>query len=261
MVPFHLWLISAHVEAPTAGSVILAAILLKLGSYGFIRYSIPLFPEASHLLSPFLCSLCIIAIIYTSVACLAQLDLKRVIAYSSIGHMNTSVIGLFSNDYHGISASIYFLISHGLISSALFLLIGVIYDRYHTRTIKYFRGIVMLMPLFTLIFLIFTLANAAIPGTSGFISEFIVFLGIYHMNPLVVFAASAIILTPCYALWLFHRVSYGSFSNYLASLFQDLTVKEFHLFLPLIFFTFLFGLSPHFILNYLHYFQFQLTSA
>jgi proton-translocating NADH-quinone oxidoreductase chain M len=253
MVPFHLWLISAHVEAPTAGSVLLAAILLKLGSYGFIRYSICLFPEASHYFTCFISCLCLVAIIYTSVACLAQLDLKKLIAYSSIGHMNTSVIGLFSNDYHGISASILFLISHGIISSALFLLIGAVYDRYHTRRIKYYRGIVLLMPIFTLILFIFTLANAAVPGTSGFISELLVFLGLYHLNPLVVFAALAIILTPCYALWLFHRVSYGLVSNYLPTLFQDLTVKEFHLFLPLLFFTFLFGLSPQLLLKYLHW--------
>jgi len=152
MVPFHLWLISAHVEAPTSGSVLLAAVLLKLGSYGFLRYSIPLFPEATHFFTPFISALSIVAIIYTSIAAIAQLHMKKIIAYSSIAHMNISVLGMFTNDYHGIQASIYFLISHGVISSGLFLLVGVIYDRYHTRTMKYYRGLALVMPVFTLIF-------------------------------------------------------------------------------------------------------------
>jgi len=179
--------------------------------------------------------------------------MKKIIAYSSIGHMNTATIALFTNDYHGISAGVYFLISHGLISSALFLMIGVLYDRYHTRTIKYYRGLVMIMPIFTLLFLLFTFANIAVPGTSGFISEFLTFLGAMNLNPFVAVSSSvAIVLAPAYALWFFHRVSYGSFTTYIPTLFQDVTVKELHLLLPLLFFTFLFGLWPSMIFEYLH---------
>lgn len=192
--------------------------------------------------------MCIIAIIYTSLACLAQIDLKKIIAYSSVAHMNTATIGLFTNTYHGISSSVYFLISHGLISSALFLLIGVLYDRYHTRTINYYRGLVSLMPIFTSFFLIFSMANAAVPGTSGFISEFITFIGAFYSNPFVaIFASLAIILAPSYSLWFFHKVSYGTFTNYLPTLYQDLTSKEFNMLLPLLFFTFLFGLYPQYV--------------
>lgn len=253
MVPFHIWLCEMHVEAPTAASVILAAVLLKLGSYGFIRYSIPLFPDASTFFTPIVCTLCIIAIIYSSVACQAQLDMKKIIAYSSVGHMNTATIALFTNDYHGISAGVYFMISHGLISSALFLLIGVLYDRYHTRTIKYYRGLVMILPVFTLLFFVFTLANVAVPGTSGFISEFLTFLGALNLNPFIAFSASiAIVLAPAYALWLFHRVSYGAFSKYLPTLYNDITVKELHLFLPQFFLTMLLGIYPQILFEPLH---------
>lgn len=253
MQPVHQWLPEAHVEAPTAASVILAAILLKQGSYGFIRYSIPLFPDASTYFTPLVCTMCIIGIIYSSVACLAQTDMKKIIAYSSIGHMNTATIALFTNDYHGLSAGVYFLISHGLISSALFLLIGVQYDRYHTRTIKYYRGLVMIMPVFTVIFLLFTFANIAVPGTSGFISEFLTFLGAMNLNPFVAISSSiAIVLAPAYALWFFHKVSYGSFTNYLPTIYQDITAKELHLILPLLFFTFLFGIYPSLVFEYLH---------
>jgi NADH:ubiquinone oxidoreductase subunit 4 (subunit M) len=197
--------------------------------------------------------MCILGIIYSSVACFAQVDMKKIIAYSSIGHMNTATIALFTNDYHGISAGVYFLISHGLISSALFLLIGVLYDRYHTRTIKYYRGLVLIMPVYTVLFLIFSLANVAVPGTSGFISEFLTFLGAMNLNPFIAVSASiAIVLAPAYALWFFHRVSYGSYSTYLTSIYQDVTAKELHLLLPLLFFTFLLGIYPQFIFEPLH---------
>jgi len=187
IMPFHLWLIEAHVESPTAGSILLAAILLKLGSYGFIRFALPLFTDASGYFTPLIGVVSISAVIYSSVACLSQLDLKKIIAYSSIAHMNLSLVGLFSNNFTGVSSSIYFLISHGLISAGLFLLIGVLYDRLHTRTHKYFRGLVMILPLFILLLLIFTLANTAVPMTSGFIAEFYVLGGVANSNPFLTF--------------------------------------------------------------------------
>jgi NADH:ubiquinone oxidoreductase subunit 4 (subunit M) len=189
-----------------------------------LRYLIPLFPAASFYFTPLVYTMCILAIIYSSLSCLAQVDLKKIIAYSSIAHMNTATIGIFTNTYHGISSSVYFLISHGLISSALFLLIGVLYDRYHTRTINYYRGLVSIMPIFSSLFLFFSLANSAVPGTSGFISEFVSFLGAFSSNPFVaLFASLAIVLTPAYSLWFFHKVSFGSFSPFLPTIFSDLS--------------------------------------
>lgn len=252
IMPFHLWLIEAHVESPTAGSVLLAAVLLKLGSYGFIRFSLPLFSDASSYFTPLIGLLSIVAVIYSSVACLSQLDLKKIIAYSSIAHMNFSLVGLFSNNYTGISSSIYFLLSHGLISAGLFLLIGVLYDRLHTRTHKYFRGLVMILPLFSVLLLIFTLANAAVPITSGFIAEFYVLGGVANSNPFVlVLVSTAIILTPAYALLLFHRIAYGKLSMHLAS--SDLTLKEFHMLFPLLTLSLIFGIFPNQLFSLLHY--------
>ena len=249
MVPMHIWLPEAHVEAPTAASVLLAAILLKQGSYGLLRYCQPLFPIASSTFTPGVVTMCIVGIIYSSVACLALWDMKKQIAYSSIGHMNTATQAIFTNDLNGISASIFFLISHGIISSAQFLLIGILYDRYHTRTIKYYRGLVIIMPIFTVFFLIFTLANIAVPGTSGFICEFLTFLAAFNLNPFVGFISSiAIVLAPAYSLWFFHKISYGSISPHLTSLWSDISLKEFHLLLPLLFFTLFFGLFPNFLL-------------
>jgi proton-translocating NADH-quinone oxidoreductase chain M len=250
MVPFHIWLPEAHVEAPTAGSVLLAGIILKLGGYGFVRYSLALFPEASIAFRPFVFTLALIGILYASIACLAQTDIKKVIAYSSVAHMNTSLLGLFSGSLSGIAGSIFFMVSHGLVSSALFLLVGVLYDRYHTRTVLYYRGLVLVMPLFAVFFLFFTMANIAFPGTSSFIAELMSFLGSMNTNPvLTLLATTAIILGPCYALWYYHQISYGSISPYLPHLFMDISLKEFHLFVPLILFTIMFGLMPNLVLN------------
>lgn len=260
IMPFHLWLIEAHVESPTAGSILLAAILLKLGSYGFIRFSIPLFPDASSYFTPLIGLFSISAVIYSSVACLSQLDLKKIIAYSSIAHMNLSLVGLFSNNFTGVSSSIYFLISHGLISAGLFLLIGVLYDRLHTRTHKYLRGLVMILPLFILLLLIFTLANTAVPITSGFIAEFYVLGGVANSNPSILFLIStAIILTPAYALLLFHRIAYGKLSQHLLS--SDLTLKEFHMLFPLLTLTLILGIFPNQLFSLLHYATLNLLYA
>lgn len=252
MVPLHIWLPEAHVEAPTAASVLLAAILLKLGSYGLIRYSIPLFPYASKLFVPLVMTMSLIAIIYSLLTCLAQWDQKKFIAYSSVGHMNFTTIGLFSNNIHGIKSSIYFLISHGLVSSALFLQIGVIYDRFHTRTIKYYGGLVYTMPLFVLLFIFFSFANIAFPATSGYISELFTLIGSFQYNPLLTLLASqAIIIAPTFSLWFAHRLSYGAYSKYLPTVYQDQTQKEVHMFIPLVLFTILFGVKPNLIFDYI----------
>ncbi len=250
MIPMHIWLPEAHVEAPTAASVQLAAILLKLGSYGQLRYCQPLFPDATQVFLPQVYTMCIIAIIYSSQASQALWDMKKLIAYSSIGHMNIATLAIFTNDIYGISASIYFLISHGIISSAQFLLIGILYDRYHTRTIKYYRGLVNIMPMFNLFFLLFTLANIAVPGTSGFLSEFLTFFAIFQKNPIITqIASSAIVQTPAYNLWFYHKISYGTQSSHIVKFSSDLTLKELHTLLPLLFFTLFLGIYPNYILN------------
>lgn len=250
MIPMHIWLPEAHVEAPTSASVLQAAIQQKQGSYGQQRYNQALFPIASKIFQPIVMTMCIIAIIYSSIACLSQWDMKKQIAYSSIGHMNTATIAIFTNEYNGQCASVYFLISHGLISSALFIQIGILYDRYHTRTIKYYRGIVQIMPVFTVIFLFFTQGNIAVPGTSGFISEFMTFIAAFHQNPQVaIFSSQAIILAPAYSLWFFHKISYGTQSPHQTQQMSDITKKEQNLQLPLGIFTLYFGIYPNYIIN------------
>ena len=250
--PFHIWLQTTHVEAPTPASVILAAIQLKLGTYGFLRYSIPLFPHATIFFRPLVMILCTISVLYSCIAALSQIDLKVIIAYSSQGHCNTGLLALFSNDIQGICAAVYFMISHGLVSSGLFLLVGVLYDRYHTRTIRYYRGLVMIMPLYVLFLLLFSLANVAVPGTAGFIGEFMSFIGLFHMNPFIAFlVSSAIVLAPSYMLWTLHRLSYGAFTPYISLIASDLTRKEFHLFLPQLFFIFYQGLYPQALYDYI----------
>ena len=253
-VPFHIWLLSAHVESPTAGSVIQAAILQKLGSYGQVRYSQTIQNEASNLFRPFIYTIAIISILYTSISALSQIDLKLIIAYSSVGHVGTTLLGLFSNDLLGIQAGIYFMISHGLISSALFLLIGVIYDRYHTRTQLYYRGLALLYPIYVSFLLFFSMANSGFPLTSGFIGEFLSLLGIFISNPFIGFIASlSIVLVPAFMLSMLHRISYGAFSKYLPIVTNDLTIKEFHIFFPLAFFTIFLGIFPDIMLDSLYF--------
>ena len=253
MVPAHLWLPKAHVEAPTAGSVILAGILLKLGGYGFLRVSLPFFPEANAYFTPLVYLMSIIAIIYTSLTTLQQTDLKRVIAYSSVNHMGFVTLGLFTLNLQGIEGSILLMISHGIVSGALFLCIGLLYDRHHTREIGYYGGIVYLMPVYSTIFFFFIMANISLPGTSSFPGEFMVLLGAFQSNTTVcVFAMTGVILGCAYSLWLLNRVIFGEAKAYSIEMCMDLNRRETYIFLPLIFCTFWFGIYPPVILDVLH---------
>lgn len=251
--PFHIWLPEAHVEAPTIGSVLLAGILLKLGVYGFIRFSLPLFPVASLFFSPFVYSLCVVGVIYTSLTAIRQIDLKRIVAYSSIAHMNLIVIGLFSFNFLGVEGAILQSVSHGFVASALFFLIGMIYTRYHTRTIYYYGGITQIMPIFSTFFLIFTMANIALPGTSSFVGEFLILLGSFKVSfKVTLLILTSVVLGGSYSLWVFNRIAFGNLKHHYMLSYYDLQLREFCIMLPLVFFTFLLGVFPFYFLNYIH---------
>lgn len=253
MVPVHIWLPEAHVEAPTAGSVILAGILLKLGTYGFLRFSIPLFPYASLYFAPLIHTLSIIAIIYTSLTTLRQIDLKKIIAYSSVAHMNFVTIGIFSLNAQGIEGSILLMLSHGLVSPALFLCVGILYDRHKTRLLRYYSGCVQTMPLFSIMFLFFTMANISIPGTSSFIGEFLILTGAFQINTFVAFmAATGMVLGAAYALWLCNRLIYGVNKPYFIMSFSDISRREFFMLLPFVISILWMGIIPECFLNTLH---------
>lgn len=253
MIPVHIWLPEAHVEAPTAGSVILAGILLKLGTYGFLRFSIPMFPEATLYFTPFIYTLSVIAIIYTSLTTIRQIDLKKIIAYSSVAHMNFVTIGMFSLNIQGIEGSILLMLSHGLVSSALFLCVGVLYDRHKTRLVKYYGGLVSTMPMFSTIFLFFTLANMSLPGTSSFIGEFLILVGAFQRNSLVAtLAALGMILGAAYSLWLYNRVIFGNFKPKFLQKFSDLNRREVLIFFPFIVGVIWMGVYPEVFLECMH---------
>ena len=253
MVPVHLWLPEAHVEAPTAGSVILAGVLLKLGTYGFIRYSIVLFPNASFFFTPLVYTISVIGIIYTSFTAIRQSDFKRIIAYTSIAHMNLVMIGIFSFNSIGIEGAIFQSLSHGFVASALFLVIGIVYDRYHTRIVKYYSGLASVMPIYISVFLFFTMANIAFPGTSSFIGEFLILTGSFKSNTSVAFlGATGVILSGIYSLWLLNRIAFGNMKVQYYEKFLDLNKREFICFLPLIIGTLLLGISPNIVLNSIH---------
>ncbi|NJL09120.1 MAG: NADH-quinone oxidoreductase subunit M [Methylacidiphilales bacterium] len=245
MWPVHTWLPDAHVEAPTAGSVVLAAILLKMGGYGFIRFSIPMFPDASEFFTPLVFTLSVIAIVYTSLVALVQEDMKKLIAYSSVAHMGFVTLGIFSATEQGMQGAVFQMVSHGLVSGALFLCVGVIYDRMHTRDIAAYGGLVNRMPLYAAAFMVFTLANVGLPGTSGFVGEFLTLVGAFRANTLVAFAAAlGLILSACYALWLYRRVIFGVLDKPSLATIADLNGREVASLAPLIVLTILFGFWP-----------------
>ncbi|MFO0993320.1 MAG: NADH-quinone oxidoreductase subunit M [Hyphomicrobiales bacterium] len=245
MWPVHTWLPDAHVEAPTAGSVILAAILLKMGGYGFLRFSLPMFPNASDLFAPLVFTLSIVAIIYTSLVALVQEDMKKLIAYSSVAHMGFVTMGIFTFTRQGIDGALFQMISHGLVSGALFLCVGVVYDRMHTREITAYGGLVNRMPLYAFTFMVFTMANVGLPGTSGFVGEFLTLLGAFQDNTWVAFlATTGVILSAAYALYLYRRVVFGDLHKQALRAIQDMTPRELITLAPLIILTVYFGVYP-----------------
>ncbi len=253
MIPVHIWLPEAHVEAPTAGSVILAGILLKLGTYGFIRFSLPLFPKACFYFAPLVYSIAAIGIIYASFTSIRQTDFKRIIAYTSVAHMNLVLLGIFSFNNIGLEGAILQSISHGFVASALFIVIGVVYDRYHTRTVKYYGGLVHIMPLYVTIFLLFTMANIGLPGTGSFIGEFLILAGCHQVNTIVTFiGATGMILGGCYSLWLYNRIAYGNLKTQYIKIFEDVNKREFFIFLPLIVGTLAMGFYADIFLSFIH---------
>lgn len=245
MWPFHTWLPDAHVQAPTAGSVILAGILLKMGAYGFLRFSLPMLPEASHYFAPFMYALSVVAVIYTSLVALVQEDMKKLIAYSSVAHMGYVTLGIFSFTQQGIEGAIFQMISHGLVSGALFLCVGVLYDRMHTKAINAYGGVTNVMPGFAFVFMLFTMASVGLPATSGFVGELLVLVGAYQASQWAAFgAATGLILGAAYMLWLYRRVMYGEVANHEVEQLRDLSPREWLLFVPLMAFVLLLGVYP-----------------
>ncbi|MCH2548398.1 MAG: NADH-quinone oxidoreductase subunit M [Alphaproteobacteria bacterium] len=253
MWPFHTWLPDAHVQAPTSGSVILAGILLKMGAYGFLRFSLPMLPDASAYYAPFIFTLSIVAIIYTSLVALMQHDMKKLIAYSSVAHMGFVTVGIFALNQQGIEGAIIQMISHGLVSGALFLCVGVVYDRMHTREIAHYGGLVTRMPLYAAFFLFFTMASVGLPGTSGFVGEFLIMAGAYQASTWVAFfTATGVILGATYALWLYRRVVFGELTRTELKKILDLSHREIAMFVPIIGMVLWLGIYPKPFLDVLH---------
>jgi len=245
MWPVHTWLPDAHVQAPTAGSVILAGVMLKLGGYGFLRFSLPMFPLASDLFAPFVFTLSVIAIVYTSLVALMQDDIKKLIAYSSIAHMGYVTMGIFAANTQGVQGAIFQMLSHGIVSGALFLCVGVVYDRLHTREISAYGGLVNNMPKYAVALMVFTMANVGLPGTSGFIGEFLTIIGVFRVNTWVaLFAATGVILSASYALWLYRRVIFGALEKDSLKALLDLSGREKLILYPLLALTIFFGVYP-----------------
>jgi NADH-ubiquinone oxidoreductase chain 4 len=252
MIPLHIWLPEAHVEASLAGSIILAGVLLKLAGYGFLRYSIAILPDASVFFTPLVYSLAVISIIYSSFTTLRQVDLKKIIAYSSVGHMNITLLGLFSNTIQGIEGSLILMLAHGVVSPALFICVVILYDRYHTRLLKYYRGLTQHMPVWSIMFFLFTLGNIAVPLSANFVGEFMTFAGAFQQNPvLTVLGGLGMILSAAYGIWLYNRTAFGAQSRYLAPL-GDINRREFMTLVPLLFLMFVMGVFPNLFLEPMH---------
>jgi NADH-quinone oxidoreductase subunit M len=253
MWPVHTWLPDAHVEAPTAGSVILAGVLLKMGGYGFLRFSLPMFPLASHDFMPLIFTLSIVAVIYTSLVALVQRDMKKLIAYSSVAHMGFVTIGIFTVQVQGVEGAMYQMLSHGIVSGALFLCVGVIYDRMHTREIARYGGLNTRMPVYAFMFMLFMLASVGLPGTSGFVGEFLVLLGAFQVNSWVaLLAASGLILGPAYMLYLYRRVIFGKLVKDDLKAILDLSPREIVMFVPLVLVVLWMGIYPSSFLTPMH---------
>ena len=251
MWPVHTWLPDAHVEAPTAASVVLAAILLKMGGYGFLRFSLPMFPDASHFFTPLVFALSVIAIVYASLVAFRQLDMKKLIAYSSVAHMDFVTMGIFAGNEQGIQGAIFQMLSHGVISGALFLCVGVIYDRMHTREIAFYGGLVNRMPVYAAIFLLFTMGNVGLPGTSGFPGEILTMVGTFQVNAWTAAGAClGIIFSASYALTLYRKVAFGVIENPKLDGILDLDTREWVMFIPLVIATLLMGLAPAYVLDF-----------
>ena len=245
MWPVHTWLPDAHVEAPTAGSVILAGVLLKMGGYGFLRFSIPMFPEATAYFAPMVFALSVVAVIYTSLVALVQEDMKKLIAYSSVAHMGFVTIGMFTLNTQGVEGSIFQMLSHGIVSGALFLCVGVVYDRMHTREIAAYGGLVERMPRYALVFMIFTMASVGLPATAGFVGEFLILMGAFNASTwLAALAATGLILGAAYMLYLYRRVIFGVMNKEALKQIRDLSPREVAVFAPLIILTFWMGIYP-----------------
>jgi NADH-quinone oxidoreductase subunit M len=253
MWPVHTWLPDAHVEAPTAGSVILAGVLLKFGGYGFLRFSLPMFPEATIEFAPLIFTLSVIAVIYTSLVALAQEDMKKLIAYSSVAHMGFVTVGIFTLNSQGIEGGIYQMLSHGIVSAALFLVVGVVYDRMHSREIATYGGLVNRMPVYALGFMVFMLASVGLPGTGGFVGEILVLVGIFQVNAWVcALIATGVILGAAYMLYLYRRVIFGQLTKDNLKKIKDLSPREIAVFAPLIILVFWMGIYPSSFLDVMH---------
>jgi NADH-quinone oxidoreductase subunit M len=258
MWPVHTWLPDAHVEAPTAGSVILAGVLLKMGAYGFLRFSLPLLPEASAEFAPLIYVLSIVAVIYTSLVALAQEDMKKLIAYSSVAHMGIVTLGIFTFNAQGLSGALFTMLAHGVVSGALFLCVGVLYDRVHSREIMRYGGVAKIMPAYALVFMLFTMASVGLPGTANFVGEFLVIIGAWQVNPWVAFgAALGMILGAAYMLYLYRRVIFGRITRDDVRTLLDLSPREYATFAPLILLTLWMGVYPQ---PFLDFFEATVTA-